>query len=98
MAEASSIRVRILDREYSLRVKSNEDARHTREIAAYVDRRLKSFRTDHPDRPEITGAVITALALTEELFEARRKLESMEKDRESDAAELERMLADVLDS
>lgn len=98
MREPASIRVRILDRDYPLRVKSDEDAKLTREIADFVNQRLKDFRKDHPDRPEITGAVITALAITEELFEARRKLASAESERDAVATELERVLSDVLRS
>ncbi len=67
-----SIRVRILDRAYGLRVEE-EHEQETREISGFVDARLQAFRRAHPDQPELTAAVITAMAITEELFAAREQ-------------------------
>lgn len=61
-----SIRVRVLDREFGLRV-HEESETATREIAAYVDAKMRAFRRSHPEHPEITAAIITALAIAEEL-------------------------------
>lgn len=94
---SSTIRVNILDREYALRVKSDDDAQMTRRIAAYVDERLRSFRQDHPDRPEMTGAIITALAITEELFEARDAISRTRNETDLHLADLDDMLARVID-
>ena len=65
------IRVRVLGREYALRVDDDDEAL-TRQIAAYVDEKLRAFRTAHPEQPELTAAVITALAIAEELFTLRQ--------------------------
>jgi cell division protein ZapA len=78
MAEKSdtkSIRVHILGREYGLRV-HEEDERHTRRMAAYVNERMERFRDAHPEQAELTTAVITALALAEELHMVREKSET----------------------
>jgi cell division protein ZapA len=72
MAESStkSIRVHILGREYALRVEE-EDEEHTRSMAALVNRRMEAFKDAHPEQAELTTAVITALALADELHQMR---------------------------
>ena len=68
------LRVQILGREYGLRVQ--EDAvEYTRHIATVVDDRMRQFRNAHPEQAELTTAVMTALALAEELHEERDALE-----------------------
>lgn len=67
---AHSIRVRILNRDFSLVVK-RQDEELTREIAAYVDSKIREFRRTHPEQPEVTAAIITAMAIAEELFTER---------------------------
>jgi cell division protein ZapA len=61
-----SIRVHILGREYGLRVQEEDEA-FTREMASFVNARMEQFRDNHPEQAELTTAVITALALAEEL-------------------------------
>lgn len=65
-SQLKSIRVHILGREYALRVQEEDEA-FTREMASYVNARMEQFRDDHPEQAELTTAVITALALAEEL-------------------------------
>lgn len=62
-----SIRVRILGREYALRVRA-EDEELTRDVAAYVDAKMQMFQQAHAGQSELTAAVITALAVAEELY------------------------------
>jgi len=61
-----SIRIKILDREYPLRV-SVENETRTREIAAAVDARMQSIRKHIPTEPDLTVAIMAALAYGEEL-------------------------------
>ena len=63
-----SIRVSILGRDYALRV-SEDDEQQTRRIADYVDQKMQAFQNAHPEQAELTTAVITALALAEELHD-----------------------------
>lgn len=70
-----SIRVQVLGREYALRVRE-EDEGATREIAAYVDAKMRAFKQAHPDQPEMTAAIVTALAIAEELYAAREEQEA----------------------
>ena len=90
-----SIRIRLLEREYALRV-APEHEEHTRAYAAYVDRKLKAFRTAHPDQTETTAALITALALAEELFAAREEVEALRRATEDEIVALERRLGSAL--
>lgn len=62
-----SIRVRVLGREYALRVHPGDEDL-TRDVAAYVDAKMQAFQQAHPGQSELTAAVITALAITEELY------------------------------
>jgi cell division protein ZapA len=93
MADTStkSIRVHILGREYALRVQEEDEA-HTRKMAAFVNNRMEAFKDAHPDQAELTTAVITALALADELHQVR---DSQTVDADSMNAELDR-LADTL--
>ena len=65
-----SIRVRILNREYPLRVQEHDEG-PTRQMAAYVDARMRAFKQAHPDQPEVVAAVMVALAFAEELQSSR---------------------------
>lgn len=65
-SQTKSIRVHILGREYALRVQEEDEA-FTREMASFVNARMEQFRDNHPEQAELTTAVITALALAEEL-------------------------------
>lgn len=62
-----SIRVRVLNREFSLVVR-HEDEERTRELAAYVDAKIREFRRAHPEQSEVTATIITAMAIADDLF------------------------------
>lgn len=91
------IRVHILNREYTLRV-AESDVNLTREIAAELDERMQAFRKDHPTQPEITAAVITALALAQDLHSTREQLEELQSDLEEESTTLVQQLDAVLGS
>jgi cell division protein ZapA len=71
-SQTKSIRVHILGREYALRVQE-EDETFTREVASFVNARMEQFRDQHPEQAELTTAVITAMALAEELHTLREE-------------------------
>lgn len=78
MADADnmkSIRVHVLGREYALRVHEENEA-FTREVAAAVNARMEKFKDAHPEQAELTTAVITALALAEDLHDLRDELDA----------------------
>lgn len=70
-----SIRVRILDREYPLKVNVENETR-TREIAEAVDTRMQAIRKHIPTEPDLTVAIMTALAYGEELASVNASSES----------------------
>ena len=93
MSDPVSIRVRILDRDYPLRVAPGDED-YTQHLAHHVDERLRALRAQLPSQPDLTHAVIAALALAEELYAARA-----ETDRLRARVELETAaLADRLDA
>ncbi|MEZ4696224.1 MAG: cell division protein ZapA [Rhodothermales bacterium] len=89
------LRVRILEREYALRI-SKEDESHTVQIATYLDAKMRAFRKAHPDQSEVTTAVITALAVTEELFAFQERHEDVTDSMETRLNELDDILSRAL--
>lgn len=83
-----SIRVRILDREYPLRVRADNEER-ARQIAASVDARLQAIRKQLPTEPDLTVAIMTALAYGEEAASVR---ESSEDERERTSAQIDALV------
>ena len=92
---SQSIRVRILNRDYSLQVDRQNEQR-VRSIARYVDTKIRQFQRDHPDQSDITGLVIVALSIAEELFAEREGRTTAETDRNADIGELIASLDAVL--
>ena len=62
----TSVRVKILGRRYTLSVEE-ENAERTRAVAEKVNRRMRAFQREHPEQAKLTTAIITALALAEDL-------------------------------
>ena len=71
-----SIRVRILDREYPLRVAPGDEA-YTVHLAQRVDERLRRLRSALPSQPDLTHAVIATLELAEELYAAKAETDRL---------------------
>ncbi len=90
-----TIRVDVMGREYPLRIAASDEA-VTREMAAYVDARMRAFRAAFPKQPEVTTAVVTALALVEELFAARDAQARMLAEADREAAQLDALLEEVM--
>lgn len=86
-----TIRVQVLGKEYPLRIEEADEAM-TREMAAYVDAKMKAFRQAFPKQPEVTTAVVTALALAEELFSAREAQARTLAETDEEAARLDAVL------
>lgn len=90
-----SLSVEILGRNYTLRVRDdNQDL--TRKLAEYVDAKMTVFRDAHPDQSDTTAAVITAMAVAEELFLERATREDVRESVETELTELEHLLAGAL--
>ncbi len=92
MSQPVSIRVRILDREYPLRVAPGDED-YTVHLAARIDERLRRMRSQLPAQPDMTHAVLVALELAEELYAARAETDRLRARLEIESA----ALADRLD-
>ncbi len=68
-----SITVRILDREYPLLVDSS-DVATIRSFAEDVSQRMRAFKEQFPDQPDLVAAVFISMELAEELLGARETL------------------------
>ncbi len=69
-ASKSAVRVVIGGEEFTVR--SELPAEYTREVAAYLDAALKRVRDSMPMVETHKAAILAALAITDELFQARR--------------------------
>lgn len=92
-----SIRVRVLERDYPLRVAPADEA-YMQHLARYVDDRLRLIRRGLPAQPDLTHAVLGALQLAEELFAARAEIDRLQALVEREADALADRLARVLPS
>lgn len=92
-----SIRVRILSRDFSLVVEP-EDEQLMRQVAAYVDRRIQEFRRTHPEQPEVTAALITAMAIGEELLIERGRRKRLEQHLDAELGGLADKLSRAVES
>lgn len=90
-----SIRVTILGREYALRVREEDEAQ-TRDLARFVEERMRRFQKAHPEQAELTTAIITALALAEELHDLRAAYESTQNSLDAELDALADRLAEAL--
>ena len=86
------IHVHILGREYTLRVEQEAES-DMRTLAATLDERMRAFRKTHPTQPEVTAAVITALALAEELHSLRNAVDDRRQTIDALSERLERAMA-----
>ncbi len=65
----SSVKVTIVGDEYTLR--SDASPEHTRAVAEYVDRAIRTVLAGAPSVDTRSAAILAALQITDELFKAR---------------------------
>ena len=70
MSERQAVKVTIGGEEYAVR--SELPAEYTREVAAHFDRVLRGIRGSLPTVEAHKTAILAGLAVTDELFQARR--------------------------
>ncbi len=93
MSAQVSVRVRILDRDYPLRVAPGDED-YTIHLAARIDERIRRLRRQLPTQPDLTHVVLTALELAEELYAARAETDRLRARLEIEST----ALADRLDA
>ena len=89
------VRIRLLGKDYTLRVSEGKEA-STEEIAEYLESKLQAFKLAHPEQSDLTAAVITALAITEELFLERGSGSEPREGVTAQLDELEKILSNAL--
>jgi cell division protein ZapA len=85
-AKTTSVKVNILGEEYAIR--SDASADHTRAVAQYVDRTIRSVMNSGMVVESHKAAILAALQLTDELFRLRAAQSEL-------AAEMRALAADV---
>jgi cell division protein ZapA len=58
-------------------IRGDADADYMREIAAFVDERMREGRVAQPSVPPLKVAILTALNIADELFSCRREKEEI---------------------
>ena len=95
MSEKYVVTVRIGSEEYAIR--SPAPSEYTRELAAYIDTAIRGVLAQGPMVQAHKAAILAALAITDELFQARAELAQVRSDVAARgarlAAEVERRLA-----
>ena len=95
MSEAVPIRVRVLDREYPLRVAPGDED-YMLHLAQKVDERIRRLQKALPMQGDLTHAVLAALQLAEEMYSARADTDRMRAQVELEAADMADRLAQAL--
>lgn len=90
-----SIRINILGRELGLKVREGEEE-HTKRLAQFVNKKMKQFQRAHPEQAELTTAIVTSLALAEELHDLRAEQEDASDHLDDELDALADQLADAL--
>lgn len=89
-ASKNAVRVTIGGEEFTVR--SELPPEYTREVAAYLDAALKRVRDTLPSVETHKAAILAALAITDELFQARRGDREIAKRLSTMADDLARLL------
>ena len=90
MTKRHVVRVTIMGEEYTIR--SDASPEHTRAVAAYLDRAIRQVATSGNVIETHKAAILAALQITGELFEARESSERLTGDLQGLAGEIRRWL------
>jgi cell division protein ZapA len=72
---ANIVRVTILGQEYPVR--ADADAVYIREIADFLDSRMRLIQQADPNRPPLKIAILTALNLIDEMFALKKEKQEL---------------------
>ena len=86
----SSVKVTIVGQELTIR--SDATPEHTREVAAYVDKTIRSIMNSGAVIESNRAAILAALQITDELFRARNAQRALGESMEALSAEVRRWL------
>ncbi|MSR36166.1 MAG: cell division protein ZapA [Gemmatimonadetes bacterium] len=91
----TSVTVRIAGEEHTIRANAEPD--YTRSCARYVDERISDIRGKGAVIETHKAAILAALSISDELFQARDDLERMKREVASRATNLARRLEGEMD-
>ena len=86
----SSVKVTIVGQELTIR--SDATPEHTREVAAYVDKTIRSIMNSGAIVESNRAAILAALQITDELFRARNTQRALDESIDSLSSEVRRWL------
>jgi cell division protein ZapA len=86
----NAVRVTIVDEEYTVR--SELDPEYTRQVAAYVDQAIRRVLQAGPMVESHKAAILAALAITDELFQARGGQQEVARRLKAITGDLSRLL------
>ena len=72
-----SVEVKILGQSYT--IKTDEDETYIKDLAGYVDERLKEIYSTAPNVNHVKAAIMAAFGIADELFKIRLKQEYFDK-------------------
>jgi cell division protein ZapA (FtsZ GTPase activity inhibitor) len=78
MSEAQRVEVEILGQKYTIR--SEADPKYVKDLAAYVEKRVKSVEGQIRGQDPVKALALAALYIADELFRAREELGKFEGD------------------
>jgi cell division protein ZapA len=78
MSEAQRVEVEILGQKYTIR--SEADPKYVKDLAAYVEKRVKSVEGQIRGQDPVKALALAALYIADELFRAREDLSKYEGD------------------
>ena len=78
MSDAQRVEVEILGQKYTIR--SEADPKYVRDLAAYVEKRIKSVEGQIRGQDPVKALALAALYIADELFRAREELTKYEGD------------------
>jgi cell division protein ZapA len=78
MSDAQRVEVEILGQKYT--IKSEADPKYVRDLAAYVEKRVKSVEGQMRGQDPIKALALAGLYIADELFQAREDLSKYEGD------------------
>ena len=78
MSDAQRVEVEILGQKYT--IKSEADPKYVRDLATYVEKRVKSVEGQMRGQDPVKALALAALYIADELFRAREELSTYEGD------------------
>jgi cell division protein ZapA len=90
MTRKFAVKVTICDEEYTVR--SELDPEYTRQVASHVDQAIRRVLHAGPMVETHKAAILAALAITDELFEARKQQAEMASRLRTMSSDLARLL------